>query len=171
MKLIEEGCSNKNPCLVFLAWSLRSSRLVLVAPTFPALSTSVPTPEFIFVYASWVVKTCPAEYLHNGAWISDFKATLKVVGFRADDETMVEKSRNACCCCFIRYYIFTSLTTSMIEGSITGRWTLFRKILHPWLQKSALLVTLLTISSFKGFTSACWWYSRRMHMSTCSNLY
>ena len=52
MKLIEEGCSNKNPCLVFLAWSLRSSRLVLVAPTFPALSTSVPTPEFIFVYAS-----------------------------------------------------------------------------------------------------------------------
>ena len=92
-KLNEGNCRNKNSCLVWILCSLRSSSLVLVAPTFPVLSTSVTTPESTVPYAGEVVEKCPEVYLQNGAWISALKATVKVVGFVAVDETMVEKAK------------------------------------------------------------------------------
>ena len=121
MKSIKEDFSNENPCIVFLEWILRSSSLVLMAPTLPALSTSVPTPDFMFAYASRVVEKCPVEYLQNGAWISDFKATVKVVGFGAVDETMVEKSKCLLLSLHQRLYIHI---TDRVNDRRQHHWTL-----------------------------------------------
>ena len=121
MKSIEEDFRNENPCLFFLAWRLRSSSLVLVVPTLPALSNSVPTPEFIVAYASQVVKKCPSEYLQNGAWISDLKATMKVVVFGAVDETMVEKAKCLLLSLQQRLYIHIS---DRVDERRRHHWTL-----------------------------------------------
>ena len=68
---IEEDCSEENPCLVWLAWRLRSSELVLKAPPAPVLLTSLKMLPFTVTYAGevtyagQVVKKCLSGYLRS----------------------------------------------------------------------------------------------------------
>ena len=59
---IETDCSEENACLVWHAWNLRSSALVLKEKPMPVLSTSLPTPEFSVVYAGPEKTKLPSEY-------------------------------------------------------------------------------------------------------------
>ena len=90
---IEEDCNSDNPCLVWLAHSLRSSSLVLKVPTMPVLSTSLPTPQFTITYATRVLEKCPSEYLLNSAWVESLKATAKGVSVGDVNQSMVAKAK------------------------------------------------------------------------------
>lgn len=90
---IEEDCNAGNPCLVWLAYSLRSCSLVLQAPTMPVLLTSLPTPQFTVTYVRRAVEKCPSDYLLNRVWVETLKATVEGVTIGDVSESMVCKAK------------------------------------------------------------------------------
>lgn len=89
---IEKDCDNDNPCLVWLAWKLRSTKVVLKAPPVPTLSTSLTLPQFTVVYAGPAVDKCPSHYLQNLTWVETLKATVKGVQFGNVDDVMIQQA-------------------------------------------------------------------------------
>ncbi|KAL9178336.1 hypothetical protein ACHAXT_001764 [Thalassiosira profunda] len=89
---VEAECSNEYPCLVWLAWTLRSSDLVLKERATPVLDLSVPTPSFVAVSAEPVARLAAKDYLRNETWVNGLKSTVK--GFRPVDmdETKVDNA-------------------------------------------------------------------------------
>ena len=80
---IESDCSNEETCLVWLAWKLRSTPLVMKPLELPILDTSVATPSFSVVYYQPVSTKLPSDYLQNDMWIESLKSVLKGVSFVA----------------------------------------------------------------------------------------
>jgi len=78
---IEEDCSDENPCLVWIAWSLRKSSLVLEEFTLPEMTDSFEMPQFSITNAGPDDQKCPSEYLQNATWVETLKSTVKGVRF------------------------------------------------------------------------------------------
>ena len=50
-------------------------------------------PNFSVRYAGRVNEKCPSEYLLSGVWVDTFRATVKGVGFRNVNDSMVVKAK------------------------------------------------------------------------------
>ena len=76
---IENDCSSSESCMVYLAWKLRSTALVLKRQEIPVLDTTLMTPTFSIVHACPESVVKASEYLSNAAWIESFAAVVKGV--------------------------------------------------------------------------------------------
>eukprot|EP00986_Skeletonema_menzelii_P009304 scaffold4187_cov135-Skeletonema_menzelii.AAC.10 len=65
------------PCLVWLAWKLRSANIVLSAPDAPVLDVTVPLPQFAVVHAGPSTMKHASDYLTDEDWVLAFEATVK----------------------------------------------------------------------------------------------
>ena len=86
---IEKDCNNDNPCLVWLAWSLRSNDLVLKIPELPALDIRVPVPSFTIPVTGIETSKLPSNYLRKDSWIKSLKRAVKGVTFVAIDDALM----------------------------------------------------------------------------------
>ena len=91
---IEEDCSDAVPCLVWLAWNLRSKDIKLKARPVPVLDARMTMPDFTVVYAGPVSAKLPREYLQNPAWVNAFKSVVKGVNAIDINEELMEKADN-----------------------------------------------------------------------------
>ena len=90
---IEEHSSEENPCLVWLAWKLRTSKLVMKPPIKPAAPTAgLKTPEFTVLSTGPINKKCPSNYLNNSAWVDSFQSVVKGVEFLPVNADMIANS-------------------------------------------------------------------------------
>ncbi len=82
-------CSSERPCLVWLAWKLRTDDLVLKPRTKPALQVVHPQSSLSFANPpeTMVVKNA-SDYLRNSKWVEAAEMSLKGVAFCAVDNTM-----------------------------------------------------------------------------------
>ena len=88
---IESQCSEEQPCLVWLAWKLRSNELVLKRRDEPALDLSIPQPVILFDSANdddAAVTKMPSDYLCNTNWTAAFGTTVKGVTAGVIDDGM-----------------------------------------------------------------------------------
>jgi hypothetical protein len=83
---IANDCSNKEPCLVWIAWKLRSDEIMLKERPIPLLTTSLPTPEFNVVYARLEPSKLPSQYLNDSLWVKTLKSIVKGV-----DAVLIDK--------------------------------------------------------------------------------
>ena len=91
---IQEDCSDAVPCLVWLAWKLRSNDIKLKARPVPVLDARMPMPDFTVVYAGPVSAKLPREYLQNTAWVNAFKSVVKGVNVIDINEELTKKADN-----------------------------------------------------------------------------
>ena len=89
---IERDCNEENPCLVWLAWSIRNVPIILRAPDPPILQTSLEMPQFQVTYAGRLSDKDPSEYLRNEVWIDTMKSTVKGVRFEMVDDKMIDRA-------------------------------------------------------------------------------
>ena len=89
---IERNCSNERPCLVWLAWSLRSKELVLKAPPMPTVDTRVMVPEFKVMYASKKKVKKASEYLGDQSWVDMLGVVVKGVSCVPISDELKEKA-------------------------------------------------------------------------------
>ena len=90
---IGADCNEENPCLVWLAYSLRTTDVVLQTNTVPDADTGWSIPNFAVAYATRINDKCPSEYLKNKDWVESFKATVKGVSFIDVDEEVVDRAK------------------------------------------------------------------------------
>jgi len=76
---IEEGCDAQNPCLVWLAWSVRSDTLMLKQPIEPTLEAFivVPNPTYVTTYGGDKHRPTPTECLRNASWVAKMAELVK----------------------------------------------------------------------------------------------
>mmetsp|Transcript_22611 Transcript_22611/g.34254 ORF Transcript_22611/g.34254 Transcript_22611/m.34254 type:complete len:444 (-) Transcript_22611:16-1347(-) len=74
---IEADCSFQEPCLVWLAWKLRSANIVLSARDAPVLDVTVQLPQFAVVHAGPSQQKRASDYLSDKDWVLSFEATVK----------------------------------------------------------------------------------------------
>ena len=89
---IESDCSNKEPCLVWLAWRIRSDPLLLKKLPMPEFKDSFPTPKFTVVYAGPEERKLPSDYLRNDAWVAALKSVVKGIDTVPIDDEMMAKA-------------------------------------------------------------------------------
>ncbi len=82
-------CSFDMPCLVWLAWKLRTEDLVLKPRQKPALQVVCPQSSLSFAnpLEAMVVKNA-SDYLGNSKWLEAAESSLKGVAFGAVDDGM-----------------------------------------------------------------------------------
>lgn len=85
---IEESCSDESPCLVWLAWKLRSEPIVLQIPPEPILIAPT-VPAFNVVYAGPQLSKRASEYLSNTTWVEVWKRIVKGVSSIAITDEMM----------------------------------------------------------------------------------
>ena len=90
---IGADCNEENPCLVWLAYSLRTTDIVLEANTVPDTATGLSLPDFTVTYATRINDKCPSEYLKSKDWVESLKATVKGVSFIDVDEEVVDRAK------------------------------------------------------------------------------
>ena len=79
---IEEHSSEENPCLVWLAWKLRTAKLVMKSSTKPAAPTAgLKMLEFTVLSTGPINTKRPSNYLNNSSWVDSFKSVVKDVEF------------------------------------------------------------------------------------------
>ena len=85
-------CNLTNPCLVWLAWQLRSETTVLEVPPEPERNCALLLPKFTIMYAGPETEKTASQYLLNDEWVNDAKATLlgrsTTVGVTINDELL-----------------------------------------------------------------------------------
>mmetsp|Transcript_44512 Transcript_44512/g.93388 ORF Transcript_44512/g.93388 Transcript_44512/m.93388 type:complete len:511 (-) Transcript_44512:806-2338(-) len=77
---IEESCSIEEPCLVWLAWKLRTNDVVLKKRISAPVSISLQEPDFIVSYAGPERMKTPSDFLRDQSWVDGWKAMVKGVG-------------------------------------------------------------------------------------------
>ncbi len=85
---IESECSEDEPCLVWLAWNLRSDPLVLIRLPMPVLCTSLPTPSFRLPDSTSPAEKFASNHLLNSTWVNSFSSVVKGVSAVTLDETI-----------------------------------------------------------------------------------
>ena len=74
---IEQNCNPANPCLVWLAWQVRSEEPnVLELPPAPEENYTLETPAYNILSARPEVEKTASEYLLNDEWVEKVKATF-----------------------------------------------------------------------------------------------
>ena len=90
---IEEHSSEENPCLVWLAWKLRATKIVMEIPTKPAAPTAgLKMPEFTVLSSGPINNKHASDYLNNTAWINSLKSVVKGVEFLPVNAAITAKS-------------------------------------------------------------------------------
>ena len=74
---IEEDCSDENPCLVWISWSVRKSTLVLEEYTLPETSDSFEMPQFSITGSGSDDQKFPSGYLQSASWVEALKSTVR----------------------------------------------------------------------------------------------
>jgi len=91
-EMIENDCSDDEPCLVWIAWKLRAKELVLKQRAQVAIDLRVPTPEFTVVCASRPAIKTPSEYLRNSSWVQSLSLFIRGVDFVTIDDELIKNA-------------------------------------------------------------------------------
>lgn len=89
---IENNCSDESPCLVWIAWKLRSSPLIMEELSQPNLDTSLKLPEFSVAYAGPGRRKSASEYLTNADWVGSLCSVIKGINTCTIDGRMLSKA-------------------------------------------------------------------------------
>ena len=91
---IEKDCSDKEPCLVWMAWNIRSHVLVLEPRSIPVMNIRVSMPEFTVVYAGRESRRMASDYLRSGTWVTALGAVVKGVHAVPITDSILAKADN-----------------------------------------------------------------------------
>ena len=88
---IEQDCSEGSPCLVWLAWRLRSHPIVLEIPPEPILIAPT-VPEFNVVYAGPATTKPASDFFKDIVWVENWERIVKGVGSIAITDELMGKA-------------------------------------------------------------------------------
>ena len=91
-ELIKKDCNNEEPCLVWLAWNLRSKDIVLKAPAMPTLDTCVLLSEFDVMYACPKNGKRASDYLCSQVWVDMLGSAVNGVSDVHITRKMIDKA-------------------------------------------------------------------------------
>jgi ribosomal protein L15 len=120
---IASNCSEEEPCLVWLAWKLRSTPLALKERPMPVLNTNLPTPTFSVVYSRPTVAKLASQYLQNVKWVDSLKLTVKGVGSVAIDDDMMKNADALASALDLRIHLHIA-DPERVDSSRQNHWTL-----------------------------------------------
>ena len=89
---IERNCSDTSPCLVWLAWNLRTKDILLKAPPMPTIDTRVTLPEFTVMYAGQKKAKNASDYLCDQAWVDMLSSVVRGVSCVPISEELKENA-------------------------------------------------------------------------------
>ena len=89
---IQNDCTTEEPCLVWIAWKLRSSPLVLKERPEPVMDLSFHTPEFTVIYATPALAKLPSQYLRDTSWVKRLQSVVKGVSFLNITEDLMKNA-------------------------------------------------------------------------------
>ncbi|KAL7536826.1 LOW QUALITY PROTEIN: hypothetical protein ACHAXR_007426 [Thalassiosira sp. AJA248-18] len=118
---IEKDCSETEPCLVWLAWKLRSEPIILKERQPPVLNSSLPTPKFTVIYYRPDSVGLPSDFLRNPQWVDSVKSVIRGVDAVLITEEMMLKANKLALALEPRLTLHIS---DRVDPSRQNHWTL-----------------------------------------------
>lgn len=118
---IERECSNERPCLVWLAWTLRSKDLVLQPRQMPILSVTVPEPTFSIPSSTPEIVHYASDYMRNESWLSAWSSVVMGAAAVSVNERVMMNADKLASALKLRLAYHTS---ERVDKSRQRHWTL-----------------------------------------------